>query len=223
MWRCRVTCILMLLLTLMCIHIVTSTSILLAILPILWFIAFRPLSRKEMFMFIFASFLIIPQNFAVTSSGGFSFSRPDMFGMPYYEPFMWGFYSLNIKRWVYGRVDVNSSLSRKNIIAFVATGGVFALFSHNSLLLTLASAALVLVLFSWFHDKTDLVAAAYALIMGIVVELFGVHTGQWYYPSPVILGLPLWSVTMWLSVGILLNRFLVPVSAKLLQVLCLER
>ncbi|MBC7359503.1 MAG: DUF817 family protein [Desulfacinum sp.] len=173
-------------------------------------------------MFVLASVIIVPQNFAATSSGGFSFSRPDVLGMPYYEPMMWGFYSVNIKRWTYGQRDVCATFSKRNVVAFLATGLIFALFSYDSLLLTLSSSALVLLLFFWFHDKSDLATASYALFMGMVVELFGVHTGQWSYPSPVMLGLPLWSVSMWLSVGILLNRFLVPVSAKLAKALHFE-
>lgn len=214
---CKVRCIAVLVVTLLCTAMVPSTAALVIILPAIWFYAFRPLSTIERVMFLLAAITIIGQNYVVLRSGAFRFRQEDILGMPYYEPLMWGFYALSIKRWVYDRKDVLSPVGRRNIAAFLLTGLVFGLLSVNSVLLTLASSALLLLLFFWFHDKTDLRAAGYALGMGLAVELFGVHTGQWSYPSPVLLGLPLWSVSMWLSVGILFNRFLFPVSTWFVQ------
>lgn len=210
---CKVRCIAVLIVTLLCTAMVPSSAALVVILPAIWFCAFKPLSKIERVIFLLATITIIGQNYMVLRSGTFRFRQEDILGMPYYEPLMWGFYALSIKRWVYDRKDVLSPVGRRNIVAFLLTGLVFGLLSFNSLFLTLASSALVLFLFFWFHDRTDLRAASYALGMGLAVELLGVHTGQWTYPSPVLLGLPLWSVSMWLSVGILFNRFLLPVSA----------
>ncbi|MDY7036269.1 MAG: hypothetical protein SV375_08940, partial [Thermodesulfobacteriota bacterium] len=61
-----------------------------------------------------------------------------------------------------------------------------------------------------FHKRYDLYYAVYALVLGMVIELFGVFSGLWHYPNPDILGIPFWFANMWMSVGLLGRRFLIP-------------
>ena len=89
---------------------------------------------------------------------------------------------------------------------------MFALFSSDSRTLLVATACSTAFLFMMFHTQGDVQFAVYALVLGFVIELFGVFTGLWWYPAPDILGIPYWFATMWLSVGLLGRRFAVPAA-----------
>jgi len=89
---------------------------------------------------------------------------------------------------------------------------VFSLFSSDSHTLFKASLVSTGVLFVLFHTRSDLTFALAALILGVVIELFGVGTGLWKYPEPDVLGIPYWFTTMWISVGLLGARFLIPLA-----------
>ena len=77
-------------------------------------------------------------------------------------------------------------------------------------LATLVSTALLL---AFFHERADIQWAGAALVLGLIVELFGVSAGLWRYPDPDFLGIPFWFATMWISVGVLGRRFLIPLAA----------
>lgn len=131
--------------------------------------------------------------------------------MPYYEPFMWGFYYLTITRFI-GEPPRAHGLGAKAILGVLLTGVAFSLFAGNSLNLLLSTIISTSILILMFHEKHDLLYALYALVLGFVVEIFGVSTGLWSYPTPDFLGIPFWFATMWVSVGILGRRFLVPLA-----------
>ncbi|SMC21004.1 hypothetical protein SAMN02746041_01084 [Desulfacinum hydrothermale DSM 13146] len=212
MLRIKLICVLSVFLSLAIIALIPHNALTAFVLPLCWWAFFRPIDAMEKAMFVVASLFIIGQNYMVLKSGAFAFKSPDFFGMPYYEPLMWGFYALNIKRFADGRTSNRAGELRKALICFVLTGIAFSFFSADARLLTVASTATTALLLLCFHERKDLVYASYSLLLGLTVELFGVFTGRWWYPQPVILGLPLWFATMWLSVGILTRRFLIPVS-----------
>lgn len=131
--------------------------------------------------------------------------------MPYYEPFLWGYYFTTLKRFVSG-VEVQSfPLEKKSVAGLLATSITFSLFSRGPMQLT-ATILSTLFLLVLFHTKRDIYFAGCSLVLGIVVELFGVSTGLWSYPHPDFLGIPYWFATMWLSVGLLGGRFLLPLG-----------
>ena len=94
---------------------------------------------------------------------------------------------------------------------------MFSLFSGNSLLLFAATSCSTGLLFVMFHERDDLAYGMTALVLGLIIESFGVLTGMWWYPQPDILGIPYWFATMWISVGVLGRRFLIPASEWLAQ------
>lgn len=193
------------------IHLVDNSLTLVFLLLPFWLLLFRPWSKAEYFMFLVASVFFLLQNYAVLKTGGFSFKHKDILLMPYYEPFLWGFYYLIIKRFISEPLQ-HCKLQLKAFFGLLLTGFAFSFFSQNSdslLISTLVSTSVLLIM---FHELYDLYYALCALILGFIIELFGVSTGLWTYPEPDFLGIPYWFATMWISVGILGRRLLVPLS-----------
>lgn len=198
--------------TIVCLHIIPDRLLLLAVLIVCWWLIFRPVSVSELAMFGVAAAFFLFQNYVTLSAGLFEFRFKDILLMPYFEPFLWGFYYLALKRFVDGRELRAPRLTWKAAGGLAATSAAFSIFSFDShalLAATLCSTAVVLGL---FHDRPDLAYAASALVLGLIVELYGVSTGLWWYPEPDFLGIPYWFATMWISVGVLGRRFLIPTS-----------
>ena len=207
----KISSVLALLATLVLIGSVDRSLYAAAVLLPFWFIIYRPLSRLEIISFAFAALFFLMQDYSMGRSGGSSFRQCDILLMPWYEPFLWGFYYINIKRFI-GEADNRVVLDGKSLFGFFVTALVFPLFSWSSHLLLLTTVGTTATLFIMFHDRMDLYFAAYALGLGCIVELFGVSTGLWSYPHPDFMGIPYWCATMWLSAGILGRRFLFPLA-----------
>jgi hypothetical protein len=193
-----------------------NSLIILAALLLFWLFLFFPLTRSEVFIFLFSSLFFLGQNYAVLATGGFSFKHKDILLMPYYEPFLWGFYYLTIKRFI-AEPSPHVSLEKKAILGLVATGISFSLFSKDSDALLISSVLSTCLLLLLFHKRYDFLYAACALVLGFIIELFGVSTGLWTYPDPDFLGIPFWFATMWISVGLLGRRFLIPLAERLFR------
>lgn len=200
-----------LILTLITIYSINNSLVILSILLPLWFFLFKPLNKTEIIMFSIGSIFIIGQNYSVLKSGGFSFMHKDFLLMPYYEPFMWGFYYLSVKRFI-NEPPESKKLNIMALLGLLITGICFSFFPGNSDHLTIASIISTSVLLILFHEWYDLYYAGFALILGFIIEVFGVFSGNWTYPDPDILGIPYWFITMWVSVGLLARRFLIPLS-----------
>jgi len=201
-----------LILTLFIVTQVENSAIALTVLLCVWGILYFPFRPSELISGLIAGVFFMLQNYAVLKAGGFSFTTKDIFLMPYYEPFLWFFYFLNIRRFFSEKATDIPPLGIKNFTALFATGMAFSLFSGSSqslLLATLLSTTIVLIL---FHTSLDLAYGAYALVMGLTVELVGVSAGIWSYPNPDFMGITAWFATMWISVGVLGRRFLFPLS-----------
>jgi len=208
----RIKHALILALTLLIVSQLESSLLILALLILLWGLFYFPLRPSELIAGLIAATFFLLQNYAVLKTGGFAFTKKEILLMPYYEPFLWGFYYLNIRRFFSEKATDIPTLGIKNFIALLATGVAFSLFSGSSqslLLATLLSTTIVLIL---FHTSLDLAYGAYALFMGLAVELVGVSAGIWSYPEPDFMGIPAWFATMWISVGVLGRRFLFPLS-----------
>jgi hypothetical protein len=183
----------------------------LLILLVFWWFAFRPWKPGEVISFFIASVFFLFQNYVCLKARIFEFKIKDFLLMPYYEPFLWGYYFTTLKRFVSG-VEVQSfPLEKKSVAGLLATSITFSLFSRGPMQLT-ATILSTLFLLVLFHTKRDIYFAGCSLVLGIVVELFGVSTGLWSYPHPDFLGIPYWFATMWLSVGLLGGRFLLPLG-----------
>lgn len=197
--------------TLSIIHWIDTSLIITPLLFLFWFFLFRPLTTTESTIFLTASLFFLGQNYAVLKTGGFSFKNKDLLLMPYYEPFLWGFYYLTLKRFIMEPSGTHT-LQGKAIFGLALTGFCFSFFSDNSGILFISTLLLTGILFVMFHEKYDLYYAFCALILGFIIEVFGVSTGLWKYPEPDFIGIPYWFATMWISVGLLGRRFLIPLA-----------
>jgi hypothetical protein len=208
----KILSVLALLVTLAVLRSVDRSLFAAAVLLPLWFIIYRPWSRVEIASFTIATVFMLIQDYSMGKSGGSSFKQQDVLLMPWYEPFLWGFYYINMKRFI-GEGDNTPVLDKRSLFGLLVTALVFPLFSRSSGLLLLTTIGSTAILFIMFHDLLDLYFAAYALGLGFVVELFGVSSGLWSYPpQPDFMGIPYWCATMWLSAGILGRRFLFPLA-----------
>jgi hypothetical protein len=186
-----------------------SLAVLFILLPV-WWLMFRPWQDGEVFSFAIAAVFFLFQNYMCLKAGIFEFKHKDILLMPYYEPFLWGFYFTALKRFV---VATHKSLhfEMKSLIGLFVTSVAFSLFSRTPLFFA-ATIVSTLFLFVLFHARLDLIFAVSALLLGFVIELTGVFSGLWSYPAPDFLGMPYWFSTMWISVGLLGWRFLMPLG-----------
>lgn len=203
--------------TLAILHFVPDRRLVIPVLLLAWGLLFHPVSTGEQVMFAVAGVFFLFQNYVTLKAGLFVFRDQDILLMPWFEPFLWGFYFLSMKRFVSGRAAPTHPITLKAVVAVVVTSAAFSLFSYDTRVLFAATSVSTVVLLTLFHDREDLSYAVYALAMGFVVEIFGVWTGVWGYPAPDFLGIPFWFATMWISVGLLGRRFLLPVSEWLAQ------
>jgi hypothetical protein len=208
----RLRVVLAIALTLAVLHLVPNRLLVLIPLFLCWAVLFYPVDRGELALFVVAGLFITVQNYLALRDGIFEFRFKDILLMPYYEPLLWGFYFVTMKRFIHGRQDEPLSIGVKAIAGLLATSAAFGLFSSSSRMLFAATLCSTSILFVLFHSKLDVSFALYALTLGIVVEIFGVFTGLWWYPEPDVIGIPYWFATMWLSVGLLGRRFAIPAA-----------
>jgi hypothetical protein len=206
----RFRVVLALLLTGLIIHFIPNRPAVVLLLAAVWAILFYPIGRTELIVFVLAGLFFVVQNYVCLKAGLFEFRFKDVLLMPYYEPLLWGFYYVCMKRFL-ASAD-NTHISVKSIAGLVATSIAFSAFSFDPRALFVATACSTAFLFLLFHSRRDLQHAAFGLALGFLVELFGVTTGLWRYPAPDFLGIPFWFATMWLSVGLLGYRFLFPAA-----------
>lgn len=207
----RIKAVISIIVTIGLIYYFDDTLITLLILLPFWYFIFRPWNQVEIIIFFIASIFFFVQNYAVLKTGGFSFKHKDILLMPFYEPFLWGFYYINIKRFISEGVEA-VTFDKKSVFGLLLTALAFSIFSKNSNTLFMATLLSTGMLFIMFHERFDFYYAAYALGLGFVIELFGVSSGLWAYPEPDFLGIPYWFATMWISVGLLGRRFLIPLA-----------
>jgi hypothetical protein len=201
-----------LLVTLAALHFIPDRLLLLTLLMLSWALLFYPFSTAEAIMFVMAALFFLVQNYVCLKAGLFAFRFKDILLMPYYEPPLWGFYFMSLKRWISGDRKDLVVVDKKSIAGVVVTSMMFSLFSFDSRALFIATACSTAFLFVLFHTRLDVSYGLHALALGLIVELFGVSTGLWSYPVPDFLGIPYWFATMWISVGLLGRRFLIPAA-----------
>lgn len=211
----KIRVILALLFTLSALHLVSNRLLVLVPLAVAWLVLFAPFSAADGFVFALAALFFLVQNYLCLRAGLFEFRFKDILLMPYYEPFLWGFYFTSIRRFVSGYRKDAVALDARSLAGLVVTSVVFSLFSSSPRALLMATICSTAFLFWLFHTRLDWYYAAAALVLGIVVELFGVSTGLWSYPVSDFLGIPYWFATMWISAGVLGRRFLMPAAERL--------
>ena len=72
------------------------------------------------------------------------------------------------------------------------------------------TATLLVIGLLLFHEPQDLAYTGYMILLGAAIEYTGVYSGQWGYPGEPLGGVPLWFITLWGGVGLLLRRLVLP-------------
>ncbi|HUY62389.1 MAG TPA: hypothetical protein VMV50_01180 [Candidatus Paceibacterota bacterium] len=204
----RLTLLLQLAGTLVILLCVPGTLLQTLLLFILWAGTFYPLSRADAVLFLTACLFYTVADIAVVQRGVFRFSHADFFGLPYYEPFMWGFYFLHAKRMLGG------ALPRRllpGIVLTVTVAATATLVSDTFVSAVLIGIELGVALFL-FHTKTDFRYILYLAALGVIVEALGTATGQWSYGVPYYV---LWWVVTWSASGLILYRTGLPLAAAI--------
>lgn len=178
----------------------------LAALFVIWAVTFGRLTSAELGMVVVACVVFSVMNAMSLQQGIFAFREPDLFGMPWYELFMWGFYLLHTRRMIGGTAVPPD---RK---VYALTIGYILAFStiSDQVLLVYVTGTLLAMGLAVFHEKTDLLYAGYMVALGAAIEYTGVWSGQWYYPGDPLGGVPVWFVTLWGGVGLLFRRLVLP-------------
>lgn len=184
----------------------------LAVLFAVWAIGFRRLSRAELLAMLGIDAIFVVANSGALRNGVFRFEHPDFLGMPVYELFMWGFYTLHTIRFVGGRAPRFQPVATLALAVLFAAA--FAMIRDPEVLL-FASAAVVAAGLAWFRERADFEYAGYMVAIGALIEYVGVGTGQWGYPAAPLGGVPAWFVPMWGGVGLLTRRLFLPALAAL--------
>jgi len=206
--------------TLGIIYFVPQSLLVWIILSVFWWILFRPWQAYEVVLFLIAAVFFLIQNYVCLRAQIFEFRVKDVLLMPFYEPFLWGFYFMTLKRLISGDrrgksdpelQDFNEIPEKKSVLGLLVTSAAFSFFARTPWFLP-ATLVSTLILFVMFHTTRDFYYAGGSLLLGFIVELFGVSTGFWSYPVSDFLGIPYWFAPMWISVGLLGFRFLIPLS-----------
>lgn len=201
-------------LTLLQISAIEASWLLAIVLPVQWMLVFRPIERREWAMFAIVGPFFIAQNYLALHAGAFAFRQQDFLLMPWHEPLLWMGWYLHIVRFA-EQPGPAVPLGWAAWSGLLATVLAFSLFGGDAWALTLASAASCALLLALFHTAGDLAYGLCAVLLGALVEGVGVASGLWSYPDAGLPPVPLWSFAMWLSVGLLGRRFVMPLAEKL--------
>lgn len=173
-----------------------------------WLLSFRHISRREQILYVIACVFFTFMNAMSLRQGIFAFTHPDVLGMPYYELFMWGFYLLHTLRMIGG--DAPERPGAKVWALTLGFAVAFGAIPDQTLLLALTG-ALLLAGLALFHEPLDFAYTGYMIFLGAAIEYTGVFSGEWHYPGDPWGGVPLWFITLWGGVGLLLRRLVLPV------------
>lgn len=178
-------------------------------LLVLWAATFRRIEFKEAVLVVGVCCFFTVMNAMSLAQGIFSFTAPDVLGMPVYELFMWGFYILHTKRMLGDAPPAPSRVAWGLALAYSAA---FAAIKDAQVLLMVTGTLLAIAVFL-FHTRRDLAFLGYMVLLGALIEYTGVGSGQWTYPGAPLGGVPLWFVTLWGGVGLFFHRLILPIMA----------
>lgn len=194
--------------TLFILAFVPGTILKLVALLILWILTFKKLEEREWVLFVFINIFFTIFNNLALKNGIFTFNAVDIFRLPAYEFFMWGFYALHTKRMLQGDVP-RKKIWLVFVLAFLYIL-TFSFIKDTSLLFTVSSILLIASLF-FFHEVMDFVYVGYFVALGTLIEYTGVLSGLWYYVDSIYGGVPFWFITLWGGVGFFLRRLVLPI------------
>ena len=180
-------------------------------LLVLWTLSFGRLTKVEAVFFVVVNLFFTGMNAASLAQGIFTFSEPDVLGMPVWELFMWGFYLLHTRRVLGGKAAHDR---RAAVWALaLAYSAAFATIHDGNTLLAVTGVLLAIGLVL-FHEREDLAYTGYMILLGALIEYSGVLSGNWFYPDPPPGGVPLWFITLWGGVGLFMRRLVLPILER---------
>lgn len=212
----RLTVAASLALTLVQISTIETSWLLALMLPVQWALVFRPIARREWALFALVAPFFVVQNYVALRAGAFAFRQQDFLLMPWHEPVLWMGWYLHLVRLV-GEPAQAVRLHWTAGVGLLATVIAFSAFGGSEQALNIAVSASSAVLLALFHRAGDLAWGACAVALGLLVEWAGVTQGLWFYPGLEPAAIPFWSGPMWLSVGLLGRRLVVPLAEWLVQ------
>ncbi len=203
-------------LTLVQIGTIESSWSLALMLPVQWVLVFRPIERREWALFALVAPIFVLQNYMALRAGAFAFHQQDFLLMPWHEPVLWMGWYLHLVRFV-GEPPHAVRLHWTAWVGLLATVIAFSAFGGDAGALNVAASVSTGLLLAMFHRPGDLAYGVCAVVLGLLVEWVGITQGLWSYPGTSAAHLPFWSGPMWLSVGLLGRRFVVPAAEWLTQ------
>lgn len=199
--------LLQLLLTLLILGFVESNILKVCLLLPLWWISFGRLSKAEWIVFVLINVVFVVSDLGAIRNGVFQFTHPDVFGLPYYEFFMWGFYFIHTHRFL--QTKYPSSVDMK----VLGLAGIFSVLFGivaDPLWLLIYTSAILLLTFVFYHDMEDVLFSFYMMCMGAAVEWIGLDRGLWIYPGRDPLLASAQFIVMWGATGLFLRRIVGP-------------
>ncbi len=188
-----------LLLTLFILAFIRENFLKVAFLLPVWWMAFGGLKKNEIISFFLINFIFVVSDIGAIQNSFFKFSHPDVWGLPYWEFIMWGFYLLHTHRMFPAKVP--KTLDLKLLILAIIFSQLFGIISDRNILLASTSGVLLFTL-SFYHRKDDLLYCGYLMLMGIAVEFVGLRFDLWSYPQKDYNSALLQFVVMWGAAGI---------------------
>lgn len=172
-----------------------------------WVLTFRHVTLRELGSYVGLCVMFSAMDIMAVRQGVFSFTHPDIAGLPIWEFFMWGFFVLHALRMLNGSPAVIKPF--RVVPAAVLMALPFITITDQAWLFVSAVAVLAVGIV-FFHESDDLKYIGYMILIGALVEYAGVWSNQWSYPGNPPGGVPFWFVAMWGGVGLYARRLLMP-------------
>jgi len=202
---------LQLLLTLFILAFVESNALKVCLLLPLWWFSFGRLSRNEAMVFAIVNAVFVASDIAAIRNGFFQFAQPDLWTLPCFEFFMWGFYLLHAHRFL--QVKYPDSLDLTVVLLAVAFSALFGVISDRHILL-FSTSGIFLLGFVFYHEKEDGLFSFYMMLLAIAFESVGIGRGLWSYANGDILWASAQFIVMWGAAGLFLRRIVGPWLAQ---------
>lgn len=171
------------------------------------FFLLRPKNLKEIAMIIIANIVFVVSDIAAVQSGFFKFTNPDLFGLPYWEFFAWGFWILYMYRLLPKHFPSNLQLAA--VIGGVLFSQAFGIIESRELLL-LVTILIIIVSLKFLHTINDYLYLGYLALVGMAVETVGLYFNLWTYPNSNLVLAAVQFVVMWAGVGLYFRNIIGP-------------
>lgn len=158
-------------------------------------------------MIVISNLIFIGSDIAAVQSGFFKFTNPDLFGLPYWEFFAWGFWILYMYRLLPKHFPTNLHLA--TVIGTICFSQSFGLIENREILL-IVSVMIILISMKFLNTINDFLYLGYLAAVGMVVETTGLYFNLWSYPHSNLIVAATQFVVMWAGVGLFFRNLIGP-------------